>query len=119
MRYRRLGVISRRDRRVGLPVAGCGPEGDAAAAGARLERGGEPRSAGDHAAQEGEVHLADDFGMALGDGVEGTVAQPYGVAVGVGLVAAFAQQRLELGGGAGLVRDLASEILGGLRQRAA
>src|SRR4051794_17827579 len=109
-------IAGRVARRLALPVADRAPKGDAAAPVARLERGGEPWPLGDRAAQEGEVHLADDLGMALGDSVEGTVAQAYGVAVGVGLVASFAQQRLEVGAGAGLVRELASEILGGLAQ---
>src|SRR4051812_48315986 len=74
------------------------PERDAAAAGPWLERSAQPRGveAVDQPSEQREVHLADDLGVALGDGVERAVAQADDALLVVdGLVAALLQERRE------------------------
>ena len=80
-------------------VSRDGLDRDAAAPGLGLEHGlyvgvkaREDRS------EQAEVHVADDLGVAPGDGVEGAVAQAQDAGVVlVGLVAALAQQPVEVG----------------------
>src|ERR671911_1254978 len=95
-----------------------GLDRDAAASRPRLEHGlyvgvkaREDRS------EQAEVHVADDLGVALGDGVERAVAQAHDAGVVlVGLVTALAQQPLDVGPCRGCGGDLAAERLGGTAQ---
>jgi len=100
----------------GLPQ---GPDGDAAAPGARLEHGSYVGvKAREDRSEQAEVHVADDLGVALGDGVEGAVAQAHDAGVVlVGFVAALAQEPVEVGRIRGSRGYVASERLSGAAQR--
>src|SRR5690348_1725543 len=85
-----VGVTARSLGRCG-PL---GPQRDTAASRGGFERRGDAGPA--EPLQQREVHPADELRLALGDGVERAVAHPGHAVVVVGLIAALAQQRLQV-----------------------